>query len=134
MVPLVINTNMSPMPTGRRCRQLGEALRDYIENERPADERVVVLATGGLSHWLKVGGSPVIEEFDKKFLEDFVVGKIDEYEKMTDEEIIEEIGDGGLELRFWMAMLACAPNKTNGETIFYQPLWSTGLTAVEMKV
>src|SRR5690606_28750584 len=49
MFPIAVNMLMQPVPTGRRLRQLGDALRDaIITDDRNA--RVVVLATGGMSH------------------------------------------------------------------------------------
>jgi 2,3-dihydroxyphenylpropionate 1,2-dioxygenase len=50
MVPLVVNTAAPPLPSLTRCVQLGRALGAAI---RAADGgRVLVLASGGLSHWL----------------------------------------------------------------------------------
>ena len=56
-IPCVImnvNINMEPIPTPKRCWDLGVALKDFIENERPADERIAVMGLGGLSHWLNI--------------------------------------------------------------------------------
>jgi 2,3-dihydroxyphenylpropionate 1,2-dioxygenase len=50
LVPLVLNTAAPPLPTLDRCVALGRALGDAV---RAADAgRVLVLASGGLSHWL----------------------------------------------------------------------------------
>jgi 2,3-dihydroxyphenylpropionate 1,2-dioxygenase len=51
MVPLVVNTAAPPLPGLRRCVQLGAALGTAI---RAADfpGRVLIVASGGLSHWL----------------------------------------------------------------------------------
>lgn len=51
MVPLVVNTAAPPLPSMTRCVALGRALGDAI---RAADfpGRVLVAASGGLSHWL----------------------------------------------------------------------------------
>jgi hypothetical protein len=49
VIPLIVNTFDPPnQPTPRRCVQLGAALRELIE-AYPADLRVGVLASGGLS-------------------------------------------------------------------------------------
>jgi 2,3-dihydroxyphenylpropionate 1,2-dioxygenase len=51
MVPLVVNTAAPPLPSLARCDALGAALGDAIRSwDSPA--RVLVLASGGLSHWL----------------------------------------------------------------------------------
>jgi 2,3-dihydroxyphenylpropionate 1,2-dioxygenase len=50
LVPVVVNTAAPPLPSLERCATLGLALGDAI---RDADAgRVLVLASGGLSHWL----------------------------------------------------------------------------------
>jgi 2,3-dihydroxyphenylpropionate 1,2-dioxygenase len=51
LVPLVVNTAAPPLPRLERCVALGTALGDAL---RAADDpsRVLVVASGGLSHWL----------------------------------------------------------------------------------
>jgi 2,3-dihydroxyphenylpropionate 1,2-dioxygenase len=50
LVPLVVNTAAPPLPSMRRCVALGRSLGAAI---RGADAgRVLVIASGGLSHWL----------------------------------------------------------------------------------
>jgi len=51
MVPLVVNTAAPPLPTMDRCVALGEALGAAIRGA-DAGGRVLVVASGGLSHWL----------------------------------------------------------------------------------
>jgi 2,3-dihydroxyphenylpropionate 1,2-dioxygenase len=51
MVPLVVNTAAPPLPDLDRCVALGAALGDAIRNA-PFEGRVLVVASGGLSHWL----------------------------------------------------------------------------------
>lgn len=47
VVPIFINENFPPLPTGQRCWDLGLALREILTE---APERVVIYASGGLSH------------------------------------------------------------------------------------
>jgi aromatic ring-opening dioxygenase catalytic subunit (LigB family) len=51
IVPIMVNTYYQPSPSARRCWQFGAALRAIIE-QRPNNERVAILASGGLSHFL----------------------------------------------------------------------------------
>ena len=51
MVPLVLNTAAPPLPGLARCVALGRALGDAIRRS-PDAGRVLVVASGGLSHWL----------------------------------------------------------------------------------
>ena len=50
LVPLVINTAAPPLPSLRRCAALGRSLGTAILNADAG--RVLVVASGGLSHWL----------------------------------------------------------------------------------
>ena len=47
VVAIFINENFPPLPTGQRCWDLGLALRDILGD---APERIVLYASGGLSH------------------------------------------------------------------------------------
>ncbi|XAH24488.1 gallate dioxygenase [Xylophilus sp. GW821-FHT01B05] len=49
IVPLQVGVLQAPTPSAKRCLKLGRALRRAIESF-PQDLKVVVLATGGLSH------------------------------------------------------------------------------------
>ena len=51
MVPLIVNTAAPPLPSLRRSAALGEALGAALR-AWDGPERVLVLASGGLSHWL----------------------------------------------------------------------------------
>lgn len=47
IVPVFLNMYYDPLPSGRRCYDLGVALREIID-DRP--ERIAILGSGGLSH------------------------------------------------------------------------------------
>ncbi|TQS43683.1 2,3-dihydroxyphenylpropionate 1,2-dioxygenase [Cryptosporangium phraense] len=51
LVPLVVNTAAPPLPSLARCVALGQALGDAIR-AADFDGRVLLVASGGLSHWL----------------------------------------------------------------------------------
>ncbi|MGW7545878.1 DODA-type extradiol aromatic ring-opening family dioxygenase [Streptomyces sp. NPDC054770] len=51
IVPLVVNVFAPPLPTLERCEQLGRAIRETVLSF-PADRRVAVVGSGGLSHRL----------------------------------------------------------------------------------
>jgi 2,3-dihydroxyphenylpropionate 1,2-dioxygenase len=51
LVPLVVNMAAPPLPSLPRCVQLGAALGTALR-EADGPERVLILASGGLSHWL----------------------------------------------------------------------------------
>jgi gallate dioxygenase len=49
VVPLQVGVLQFPIPSARRCYKLGQSLRRAIESY-PEDLKVVIVATGGLSH------------------------------------------------------------------------------------
>ena len=51
LVPLVVNTAAPPLPSLERCADLGTALGAAVR-AAPYPGRVLVVASGGLSHWL----------------------------------------------------------------------------------
>jgi 3-O-methylgallate 3,4-dioxygenase len=61
--PVFLNTYYPPnVPSAGRCHDLGRALRRAVESW-PADDRVAVIASGGLSHFV------VDEELDHQVLD-----------------------------------------------------------------
>ena len=61
ILPIYVNTWVDPVPTPRRCYQVGELVREVAQQR---GERIAILATGGLSHF---PGSPRVGEIDTKF-------------------------------------------------------------------
>lgn len=52
IVPIMINASGAPRPSMRRCHAFGKAVGDAIRAV-PDDLNVVVLASGGMSHWIR---------------------------------------------------------------------------------
>ncbi|HEX3918081.1 MAG TPA: hypothetical protein VHW60_12150, partial [Caulobacteraceae bacterium] len=70
IIPVNINTYYPPNQiTPQRAFAVGQAIREAVESW-PEDLRVVVMATGGLSHFV------VDEEFDRAFLDVMASGKV----------------------------------------------------------
>ena len=87
-------TSIGPRPPLKRCYKLGALIREFIES-RPASERVAIVGTGGLSHWI---GSPrmgeVNAEWDQALLQMLVERRDDDLLAMSNADI-EVAGDGG---------------------------------------
>lgn len=136
IVPILTNTMMSPAPTAARCYRLGRQLAEYIEMVRPESERVVIVGTGGLSHWVGVAGQgDVSYEFDDHIFELFEQGRAEELSVMSNEEILKNAGNGGLEIINWMVMAGAAHGKT-GKKVYYEaiPEWYTGMSGLEIEI
>ena len=61
IVPIMVNTYYPPAPSARRCFKFGAALREVLE-ALPGDSRIVLLASGGLSHTV------IDEALDRDFI------------------------------------------------------------------
>jgi protocatechuate 4,5-dioxygenase beta chain/2'-aminobiphenyl-2,3-diol 1,2-dioxygenase large subunit len=134
-VPLYVNTVFYPEPAPAASRQLGEALRSYVA-QMPGDERIVLLAAGGLSHWVGTPEEGTINEaWDREFLADMLAGDINALAARTNETILALAGNGGLEVNAWIAVAAAVPG-ASGTCLFYEPIseWATGMAGVELHV
>lgn len=135
IVPLLVNINMEPAPAPARCHALGGVLREAIDKRRPAEERVAVLATGGLSHWLNIPRhGEVAEDFDRGVLAAFGRGQPESLARLTPAQIVEQGGNGGLEIVNWLLAAGAAPD-WKGETVYYEPMpeWFTGMGGMELR-
>jgi aromatic ring-opening dioxygenase catalytic subunit (LigB family) len=129
-VPVYINAIMPVPPSPGRCFRLGGVLREFAETQRPADERVVVVGLGGLSHWLCMPPQgKVAEDFDRDFMARMTAGRSEELARISNEELLVASGNGGLQLTAWLFMAGAMPADAVGETLFYEamPEWITGM-------
>jgi protocatechuate 4,5-dioxygenase beta chain/2'-carboxy-2,3-dihydroxybiphenyl 1,2-dioxygenase large subunit/2'-aminobiphenyl-2,3-diol 1,2-dioxygenase large subunit len=132
VVPVFQNANTEPLPPLWRCSQLGELLRDVVAR-RPAAERVVLLGTGGLSHWV---GTPqmgtINTDFDLRFLDFVRAGDLDAIVAMKTADVIAEAGNGATEIRNWVTVMAAQPGP--GTVLAYEavPDWATGIALARL--
>ncbi|MBY8821963.1 hypothetical protein [Sphingomonas colocasiae] len=136
IVPLISNTGRTPPPAFAEAWRLGVALRDYVEQATPPDLRVVVIGTGGLSHWLGVEQMGRINpDFDAAVLDALTSGRPDDLTAWDEARIVSEGGNGGLEVMNWLVM-AGAAGGSGGERVYYEavPEWITGMGGVELFV
>jgi hypothetical protein len=130
IIPIVVNAFAPPMPTLKRCFDVGAFVGLCIERW-PHDTRVALLGTGGLSHWV---GPPetgrINEEFDRWFLDRLIGGRVPEitsrYARYEDLEAVA--GNGGHEIRDWLAVAGVMPSRMRPRLLAYEPLkaWFTG--------
>lgn len=130
IIPIVVNAFAPPMPSPKRCFDVGAFVRGCVERW-PEPTRVAILGTGGLSHWV---GPPemgsINEDFDRWFLNCLAQGKTQEatskYARYEDLEAIA--GNGGHEIRDWLAVAGAMPPHFKRNVLAYEPLkqWLTG--------
>jgi 2'-aminobiphenyl-2,3-diol 1,2-dioxygenase, large subunit len=136
VVPVYVNSVMSPPPSCRRSFRLGQIIRDYVERGRPPGERVAIVGAGGLSHWLCVPGEGRVNaDWDRRIIDRFISGRASELIALTREAILAEGGNGGLEIAAWMCMAGAVPGAT-GTAVYYEPMpeWWTGMGGVTMQI
>jgi protocatechuate 4,5-dioxygenase beta chain len=102
-VPVAVNTVQHPLPTPARCFKLGEALKRAIASY-PQDLRVVVIATGGLSHQLDGERAGFInKEFDLLCLER-IVSDPEALTRYSIRELVQLAGTQGVEIIMWLVL------------------------------
>ena len=131
VAPVYTNCGAPPLPTPRRCHQVGAHVGDFIR-ARPGTERVALIATGGISHWV---GTPqtgrINPEFDRWVLDHIARGDIEPLLGLTHAAIERDAGNGGQEIRNWIALLGAVPGR-KGDVLAYEPVeeWITGCASV----
>ena len=84
--------------------------------------RVALLAGGGLSHWLGVPEEGRVNDaWDRWFMDMLSEGRGDGLSKLTNEQILADAGNGGLEVNAWIALAGAVPGAT-GECLFYEAI------------
>ena len=103
VVPLAVNVVQYPPPTGKRCLDLGRAIRRAVESY-DEDLDVQVWGTGGMSHQLQGPRAGLINQpWDNAFL-DRIVSDPDGLALVPHLEYLREAGSEGVELVMWLIM------------------------------
>jgi protocatechuate 4,5-dioxygenase beta chain len=125
-IPVAINSVQHPLPTAARCWKLGQAIGRAISSY-PEDLKVVIIASGGLSHQLDGTRAGFInKEFDLLCL-DKIVTDPEALTRYTTRQIIELAGSQGVELMTWIAMRGALQGRVRKMTSAYQvPISNTG--------
>jgi protocatechuate 4,5-dioxygenase, beta chain len=101
-VPIAINTVQHPLPCARRCYRFGQSVGRAIASWRE-DLRVLILATGGLSHQLDGQRAGFINKpFDLMCL-DRLVDQPEALLGYSNTALVELAGTQGVELINWIA-------------------------------
>lgn len=137
VIPVLQNCIVPPVPDGRSCYRLGQALRDVIDHDIESGTSVGVLASGGLSH--EPGGPGYLEideAFDREFLER-VSG--DDHQALlawATFDAMEAAGSGGTaELLSWLiaaGMVGPRPGRCLGYVAERQ--WRCGVGGIEWEL
>lgn len=127
-VPVYMASGVAPYVRLQRAYDFGRMIGDAIA-KMPVDESVVLIGSGGISHWVGTGEMGRINsEFDRKVLDCIVSGDATPLLSMTDEEIMREGGNGGMEIRHFLAVMGALP-AGRGEVLAYEA-WDGGVTGL----
>lgn len=132
VIPANINCQGPPLTPLHRAWAFGEALRRAADS---VPERVALVATGGISHWPATPDSGRINEaWDRDFLDSWVANDREAMLRYTDAETYADAGQGGFEIRAFVAAAAAA--RGVGKLHYYQPIpiFAVGCTVAEMEI
>jgi len=101
VIPFAVNVVQYPVPSGRRCFNLGRAIRKAVESyDEPL--KVQIWGTGGMSHQLQGPRAGLINrEWDNAFL-DRLIADPEGLASMPHIEYVREAGSEGIELVMWL--------------------------------
>jgi protocatechuate 4,5-dioxygenase beta chain len=103
VIPFAVNVVQYPPPSGRRCYNLGKAIRTAIESF-PESLNVQVWGTGGMSHQLQGPRAGLInQEWDRRFL-DRIGPDPEALAAISHLEYVRETGSEGIEMVMWLIM------------------------------
>lgn len=133
IIPVNINCQGPPLTPLHRVWEFGEALRRACDT---VPEKIAVVGTGGISHWPATPDSGKINEaWDRDFLDRLMRNDKDALLSYTDEEIYRDGGQGGFEIRTFIAAAAAA--KGQGDLQFFTvelPIFAVGCTVARFDI
>ncbi len=132
IIPVNINCQGPPLTPLHRTWAFGEALRHACDS---VPERIALVGTGGISHWPATPDSGKINEaWDREFLARFCRNDKAALLDYTDEATYRDAGQGGFEIRNFIAVAAAA--RGQAAIWHYQPIpiFAVGCTIAVMNV
>jgi 2,3-dihydroxyphenylpropionate 1,2-dioxygenase len=120
-----------------------------VDSQKPEDQEMIHLMKNGLSvitvpreefykgrieRVTKIESGPVNEKSDRDFLQLIANGDYETIRNWSYEEIEENFGNGGQEIRNWIALLGAVQN-LEADVVYYEPIpeWVTGMGIVQFK-
>ncbi len=119
VIPVNINCQGPPLTPIERAWNFGESIRAAAD---ALPERIALVGTGGISHWPATPDSGKINtEWDRDFLDRWARNDRDALLDYDDLGVYAEAGQGGFEIRTFLAVSAAAQGAT-GTIHFYEPI------------
>lgn len=133
IIPVNINCQGPPLTPPARAYAFGRALRKACD---ATPERIALIGTGGISHWPATPDSGKINEaWDREFLDRWLANDRAALTGYTDDETWREAGQGGFEIRTFIAVAGAAEGCV-GELYCYEPIpiFAVGCTVARMSL
>lgn len=132
VIPVAVNVVQYPVPSGRRCLELGKAIRRALDTYDD-DLDIQIWGTGGMSHQLQGPRAGLINrEFDNDFL-DRLIADPEGQAEMPHIDYVREAGSEAIELVMWliargaMADLAGGPPPSVAHRFYHVPASNTAV-------
>ena len=120
-----------------------------VDSQKPEEQEMIQLMKNGLSvitvpkeefyqgrieRVTKIESGPVNEQWDREFLQLITNGDYETLRNWSYEEIEENGGNGGQEIRNWIALLGAVQN-LEADVVYYEPIpeWVTGMGIVQFR-
>lgn len=115
VIPFAVNVVQYPVPSGRRCFELGKAIRKAVESF-DQDLNVQIWGTGGMSHQLQGPRAGLInKEWDNAFL-DRLIADPDDLSRLPHIDYVREAGSEGIELVMWLIARGAMADVAGGKS------------------
>jgi aromatic ring-opening dioxygenase catalytic subunit (LigB family) len=132
IVPVNINCQGPPLAPLKRAWAFGEALRRAVDS---VPERIAVIGTGGISHWPATPDSGKINStWDREVLDRWVRNDKDALLSYSDAETYRDGGQGGFEIRTFIAVAAAARGTGHLHHYMPIPIFAVGCTIATMDI
>jgi len=119
VIPVNINCQGPPLTPLHRARAFGKALRRAADS---VPEKIALIGTGGISHWPATPDSGKINlDWDRDFLGRWCRNDPEELLSYTDPDVYAQAGQGGFEIRTFIAVSGAAAGST-GTVHFAEPV------------
>jgi 2,3-dihydroxyphenylpropionate 1,2-dioxygenase len=119
IIPVNINCQGPPLTPLHRAWAFGQALRKACD---AVPERIAIVGTGGISHWPATPDSGKIDtRWDQAFLDKWTANDKQAMLSYTDEETWKEGGQGGFEIRTFVAVSG-ATEGCKAKVDYYRPI------------